>query len=238
MPGVSATLIYLGPNRNGSLNVKTDEKGRYTFQSLPRAGPGRAFSFPPTHVQEPGQGWEDFTVPGAAQGDRTCPKESCWSLPRRSGAGSWMRAGQPAPPASVQAGWLLTGARVPLAGASDPRDDQGNFSLEGLGPDATVTLNARLRDRQSKSPVKAQAGEADPVTIAISPMPVFAVAGRVLGPGGRHWPRFPVRVQIRVRRDNFPGMTEPARFLDTPRDQDQRMTALESRCNRSEGHCN
>lgn len=216
VPGVSATLIYLGPNRNGSLNVKTDDKGRYTFQSLPGLVRVGHFSFPPTHVQEPGQGWEDFTVPEPPKVIELAPREALVAAPPLRGR-VVDEAGQPAPGASVQASWLLTGAKGSSGGSIMTRaDDQGNFSLEGLGPDATVTLNARLRDRQSKSPVKAQAGEASPVTIAIAPMPVFAIAGRVLGPGGTPLAEVPVRVQIRVRRDNFPGMTEPARFLDTP----------------------
>ena len=63
VPGISAMLIYLGGNRNGSQTAATDERGRYTFQSLPGLVRVGHFSFPPTHVQAPVQGWEDFTVP-------------------------------------------------------------------------------------------------------------------------------------------------------------------------------
>ena len=79
-----------------------------------------------------------------------------------------------------------------------------------------MTINARLRDRQSKGPVNVQADEADPVTVAIAPTPVLAVAGRVLGPGGVPLAGIPVKVQFRVERNNFPGFPEQARFEDNP----------------------
>ncbi len=81
---------------------------------------------------------------------------------------------------------MLAGGRGNSSGnIATKADDQGRFVLEGLGPDSTVTITARLRERQSKSRLKVQAGDPGPVTVAIAPTPVLAVAGRVLGPGGR-----------------------------------------------------
>ena len=126
-------------------------------------------------------------------------------------------AGRPVPGASVQASWMLTG----MNGSSDGSiatnaDDRGGFVLEGLGPGSTVSITARHRDRQTQIPLKVLAGEAGPVAVTISPTPVLAVAGRVLGPGGTPLEGIPVKVQFRVPRDNFQGFPEQGQFQGNP----------------------
>ncbi|AGA31486.1 carboxypeptidase regulatory-like domain-containing protein [Singulisphaera acidiphila] len=214
VPGVSVTLIYIGANRNGSLNVKTDEKGRYTFQSLPGQVRVGHFTLPSTHVLAPSQGWEDFTVPEPPKVIELATREALPAAPPLRGQ-VVNEAGQAVPGALVQASWMLTGGRGSSGGGIQVKtDDKGDFVLEGLGPDSTVTITAKLRNRQSKSPLTVQAGETNPVTVAIAPTPVLAVAGRVLGPGGTPLADLLVKVQFRVARDNSPGHTEQARFED------------------------
>ena len=92
------------------------------------------------------------------------------------------------------------------------RTATASFVLEGLGPDSTVSITSRFRDRQSKSPLQVRAGEAGSVKVTITPRPVLAVAGRVLGPGGTPLGGIPVKVQFRIPRDNFQGFPETAQF--------------------------
>ncbi|MEJ7636660.1 MAG: carboxypeptidase-like regulatory domain-containing protein [Singulisphaera sp.] len=125
--------------------------------------------------------------------------------------------GQVVPGASIQGSWMLTGGSGSSSGSVNTKaDDKGGFVLEGLGPDSTVSITGRLRERRSKGPLKVRAGEAGPVTVAIAPTPVLAVAGRLLGPGGTPLGGIPVKVQFRVPRDNFQGFPEQAQFEDNP----------------------
>ena len=216
VPGISATLIYIGGTRNGSQSVKTDERGRYTFQSLPGLVRIAHFTFPPTHVEAPGQRWEDFTVPEPPKVIELATREALPAAPPLRGR-VVDEAGQAVPGASIQASWMLSGGRGSSSGSIQTKaDDKGGFVLEGLGPDSTVSITGRLRDRQSKGPLEVQAGDASALTVAIAPIPVLAVAGRLLGPGGAPLAGIPVRVQLRVPRDNFQGFPEQARFEDNP----------------------
>ena len=62
---------------------------------------------------------------------------------------------------------MLAGGGGSSSGSINARaDDKGDFVLEGLGPDSTVTITARLRDRRSKEPIKVRAGGPAPVTVA------------------------------------------------------------------------
>ena len=102
VPGVSATLIYLG-NRNGSQYVKTDERGRYTFQSLPGLVRVGHFSFPPRTSWHP------------ARAGRTS------RCPSRRRSSSWRR-GRPSPPPRRSGGKSSTRrARPSRAHRSRPR---------------------------------------------------------------------------------------------------------------------
>jgi hypothetical protein len=216
VPGISATLIYLGENRHGSLTDKTDERGRYTFQSLPGLVRVGHFTFPPTHVQAPTQGWEDFTVPDPPKVVELATREALPVAPPMRGQ-VVDEAGHAVAGAMVQAVWMIPGGRGSSSGAINTRsDDKANFVLEGLGPDSTVTITGRLRDRQSKSPVQVRAGDAGLVTVTLTPMPVLAVAGRVVGPAGVPLEGILVKVQIRVPRDNFGGVPTDAQFEGNP----------------------
>jgi hypothetical protein len=216
VPGIEVILIYLGGRRNGSQTVKTDRRGRYTFQSLPGLVRVGHFRFPPTHVPAPNQGWEDFTVPEPPKVIELATREALPAAPPLRGQ-VVDEAGRAVARASIQASWRLVGARGASDGSINTKtDDKGGFVLEGLGPASTVAITGRLRGRQSKGPLEVRAGEAGPVTVAIAPTPVLAVAGRVLGPGGTPLAGIPVKVQVRVPRDNLPGFTEPARFEGNP----------------------
>jgi Carboxypeptidase regulatory-like domain len=215
VPGITAMLIYIG-NRNGHETAKTDERGRYTFKSLPGLVRVGHFTFPPTHVQAPGQGWEDFTAPDPPKVIELATREALPAAPPCRGK-VVDETGRPVPGASIQATWMLTGAKGSSSGNVNAKsDDQGAFVLEGLAPDSTISITGRRLDRQSKSPLKLQAGDAGPVTVTIDPTPVLAVAGRVLGPGRTPLGGIPVNVQFRVPRDNFQGFTEQAYFDDNP----------------------
>jgi hypothetical protein len=212
VPGVSVVLIYLDGSPNPSQTVTTNAHGRYTFQSLPGLVRVGHFRFPPTHVLAPTQGWEDFKVPEAPKVIELATREALPAAPPLHGQ-VVDEAGRAVPGATIEAPWMLSGGR----GSSDgfirtKADDNGRFVLDGLGPESNVTINARLRNRRNKSPVNVRAGDTAVVTVAITPMPVLAVAGRVLGPGGAPLGGLPVKVQFRVPRDNFPGFVEEARF--------------------------
>ena len=216
VPGVSVTLIYLGGSRNGSQTAETDAHGRYTLQSLPGQVRVSSSSFPATHVRAPTQGWEDFTVPEPPKVIELATKEALPAAPALRGQ-VVDEAGRAAAGASIDASWMLAGGRGSSSGTINTKaDDQGGFVLDGLGPGSTVSITARLRDRQSKSPVQVRAGETGPVTVAIAPAPVLAVAGRLLGPVGASLDGILVKVQFRVPRDNFPGFPKDARFDGNP----------------------
>jgi Carboxypeptidase regulatory-like domain len=216
VPGIQVSLIDIGSRRNRNENVKTDERGRYTLRSLP--GQVRvSYMWPPaTHVLAPGQHWLDFTVPEGSKPIELATREALPAAPPLRGR-VVDENGRAVPGAAIQASWMLTGGRGSSSGSIQTKaDDKGGFVLEGLGPDSTVTITGRLRDRQSKSPVQVRAGEAGPVTVAIAPTSTFAVAGRLLGAGGTPLAGIPIKVQVRVPRDNFPGFPEQARFDDNP----------------------
>jgi hypothetical protein len=216
VPGIQVSLSDLGARRNRSERVKTDESGRYTLRSLPGRVRVSLLWPPPTHVLAPGQHWMDFDVPEGSRPIELTTREALPAAPPLRGAVR-DEAGRAVPGAHVEAAWMLSGAN----GSSDGRivttsDEKGDFVLEGLGPDSTVTITARLRDRQVKEPVKIRAGETDRLTVSITPTATLAVAGRLLGPGGTPLAGIVVTVQFRVPRGNFPGFPEPARFEDNP----------------------
>jgi Carboxypeptidase regulatory-like domain len=216
VPGIAVMLFYIGGNRDGSQTVKTDERGRYTLQSLPGLVRVGHFQFPPTHVQAPGQEWEDFTVPEPPKLIELATREAIPAAPPLQGQ-VVDEAGSRVPGALIQASWTLTGKKGNRSsGINTEADAKGGFVLQGLGPGSTVSITARYRDRQSKSPLEVQADGTGPVTVAITPFPVLAVTGRVLGPGGTPLVGIPVTVQFRVPRDNFQGFAETARFDSTP----------------------
>ncbi|WP_435006864.1 carboxypeptidase regulatory-like domain-containing protein [Tundrisphaera lichenicola] len=216
VPGITVMLIDIGGNRNGSLSVKTDERGRYTFQSLPGLVRVGHFTFPPTHVMAPSQGWEDFTVPEPPKVIELATREALLAAPPLRGK-VVDEAGQAVPGATVQASWMLAGGDGSSSGTVLAKsDEEGQFTLEGLGPGSTVTITARLRGQQNQAPVSVQAGDPGPVTVAIAVTPVLAVGGRLLGPSGAPLAGIPIRVQFRVPRDNFQGFPEQARFEDNP----------------------
>ncbi len=214
VPGISAVLIHIGGKRNGSQTVTTDERGRYTFRSLPGLVRVGHFRFPPTHVQAPGQAWEDFTVPEPPKVIELATREALRAAAPLTG--TRRRRSRPGGRgASIQASWRVTGGNGSSDGnVSTKTDAKGAFVLVGLGPDATVSITGRFRGRQSKSPVEVQAGEAGPVTVAIVPSPEFAVGGRVLGPDGTPLAEIPIKVQVRTSQNNFPGFPAQVRFED------------------------
>jgi hypothetical protein len=216
VPGIDVSLGDLGLRRNRNERVKTDENGRYRLRSLP--GKVRvAFLWPPpTHVLAPGQHWEDFTVPEGSPPIELATREALRAAPSLRG-GVRDEAGRVVAGAQVEASWMLLGGKGSSSGRIvTTSDDKGDFVLKGLGPGSTVTITAKLRDRQSKTPLKVRADEVGLVTVAIAVTPVLAVAGRLLGPDGRPLAEIPVKVQFRVPRDNTRGFTEQARFDGNP----------------------
>ncbi len=205
VPDVAATLIYIGGSRNGSLNVKTDEKGRYTFRCLPGLVRVGHFRYPKTHVPAPvRQNWEDFTVPEPPKLIELATREVLPAAPPLRGK-IVDETGRTVPGASFEATWRLDGGGG-NSGASlhSNADDNGNFLFEGIGPGSTVTITAKHQDRRTPGPIQFQAGEAGPVTISITKVLAFAVAGRVIGPGGA--PLADVSIQISFW-EKRPGLT-------------------------------
>lgn len=219
VPGITVTLTYLGAKRDGGQMVKTDARGRYTFQSLPGQVRVAHFQFPPTHVATPGPAWEDFTVPEPPKVIEVATREALPAAPPLRGR-VVDETGQAVPGATVRAAWTLLGSKGSSNGVVTTQTDQrGDFQLVGLGPDSTVRITAQLRERKSKEPVKVRAGEANPVTISIAPIPELAVAGRLLGPDGTPLAGIPVKVQVRFPLANapeIPGFPEPVEFEGTP----------------------
>ncbi len=216
VPGISATLIDLGGNRRESQTVKTDEQGRYTFRALPGLVRVGHFNFPPTHVQSPSQGWEDFTVPEPPGAVQLATREA---LPAAGPLRGQVvdEQGRPVPGALVRASWLLGGAKGTSGGNVEAKtDEQGNFVLGGLGPDSTVTITGKLRDRQSTTPLQTQAGAAEAVRVVINPISTLALNGRLLGPEGKPVADIPIKIQFRVEKNNFPGFPQPVQFEGNP----------------------
>ncbi len=216
VPGIQVTMSDIGTTRNRNEQVKTDENGRYMLKSLPGQVRVSFLWPPPSHVLAPAQHWLDFTVPEDSKPIELATREALPAAPTLLGQ-VVDEAGQAVPGALIQASWMLTGGGGSSGGSIYTKaDDKGGFALQGLGPDSTVSITGRLRDRRSKDPLQVRAGEAGPVTVAIAPTPLLAVAGRLLGPGGTPLGGIPVRVQFRVPRDNMQGFPEQARFEDNP----------------------
>jgi len=210
--GISVSLIYLRATRNGSQQVKTDDQGRYTFQSFPGLVRVGHFTVPPQYVMAPGQSWEDFTVPEPPQVIELATREVLPAAPPLRGR-VVDEAGRAVPAATVQASWMLTvGGKSSNGSVRTTADAEGNFVVEGLGPDSTVTIFAKLLDRQTPTSTKVQAGAANPLTVTITPTPSFAVAGRVVGPGGTPLGDISIRVEIRVDQNNRPGFGQQVQF--------------------------
>ena len=218
VPGIQATLIYIGASRNGSQNVKTDDRGRYTFKALPGEVRIGHFNYPKTHVEVPvRQNWQDFTVPEGPKVIELATREVLPAAPPLRGR-IVDEAGRPVPGASFQAQWSFAlGGQTGGGGLSSSADDKGEFVIEGLGPGSDISITARSGARRIETPVKARAGQETPLTVAIAPMPTVAVAGRLIGPGGVSVVGMPVKVQFRIERNNqFAGFPEQARFEGNP----------------------
>ena len=210
---VAATLIYIGGGRNGSLNVKTDEKGRYTFQCLPGLVRVGHFRYPKTHVPAPvRQDWEDFTVSEPAKLIELATREVLPAAPPLRGK-IVDESGRAVPGASFVATWRLDGGGG-NSGASlhSKADDDGNFLFDGIGPGSTVTITAKHQDRQTPGPVQFQAGEVGPVTITITKFPAFAVAGRVIEPSGAPLADVSIQISFWEKRPNLINHPDQAKI--------------------------
>ena len=215
IPGVSVHLTYLGGRRNGGgSNIKTDEQGRYTVQSLPGEVRVGISPFPKTHVAAPGQHWEDFKVaPGSGVIEMATREGLPVARPLRGEVVD--EAGKGVPGAIVEARWMLNIGGQGAGGTNQTRaDDRGAFSIEGIGPGSNVTVTAKSPGLQTPSPVAALADEDRPLKVSLVHIPTVAVAGRLLGPGGIPLPGVVVKVEFRVQENNFPGFARPAQFAN------------------------
>ncbi len=180
--GAEVSLTQIG-GRNHDY-ATTDERGRYTLRGLPGKVRFWLLRPPPTHVQAPGQQGEELTLPDAPARIALEPREVLRAAPPLRGLVR-DEAGQPVAGAAVRAEWRTATPRGGIAGSiMTATDKQGQFRLLGLGPNAQVTIAARLRDRATAEPVTANAGGEGSVVVTIVPTATVAVAGRVLGPGG------------------------------------------------------
>jgi len=205
VPGVEMTF---GPLRGGkTLFGKTDAEGRYTFPSLPGAVRISLMQMPPTHVAPPGQHWKDFQVAEGAGRIELEPREALLAAPPLQIVVR-DEAGKPVASATITAQSL---ARTDMLAT----DDRGESSLSGVAPGGEVTIEAHRHERTTDAPVKAVAGDTNPVIVTIVPGLTLAATGRVLGPGGTPVSEASVKVQFRKeRKDGQFVFPEPVRFDD------------------------
>ena len=218
VPGVQATMIYIGTTRHGGDNVTTDDKGRYTFRALPGEVRIGHFIYPKTYVEVPvRQNWQDFTVPPGPKLIELATREAIPAAPPLR-VRVVDETGRPVPGASAEAVWSFTLGGLTGGGGrySERADERGEFIIEGLGPGSDVAITARAGGRRNETPAKALAGQEGPATVAIVPMPTVAVAGRLVGPGGVPVAGVPVKVQVRFEQNNRPGFPEQPRFEGNP----------------------
>ncbi len=151
VPEVSVSLSFIGHGRNDNQTVKTDERGRYTLQSLPGSVRIVYHFFPRTHAPPPGPGFEDFTVPDPPRVIELAPREVLTAAAPVYGK-VIDEADHGVAGALVQALWRLTAGSAASDGTiNTTTNEQGNFVLKGLGPGSTVTIMARFRDHQTRS---------------------------------------------------------------------------------------
>jgi protocatechuate 3,4-dioxygenase beta subunit len=202
--GVEFTLSRLRAS-GSSPRAVTDAEGRYTFHALPGESRIVLLTVPPSYVQAPGQGWEDFTVPEAPARIEMKPREVLRAAPPLRGEVR-DENGQPVAGATVRAQWT---AATPLGGTAgssvETTDAQGGFTRAGIAPGARITITARYRDHATPKPVVANVEPDKPVVVTITPQPTIALAGRVLGPGGKPVAGAVVRLRSREARATPPN---------------------------------
>lgn len=196
-PDADVNITSLGSTRNQNLRTKTDAEGRYTLRALPGKLRLHVYTTTPTYVSPPGPTWLDFDVADGAGPIEMATREMLRAAPPLLGEVR-DEGGRPVAGASVQAEW-----RTEIAGAATvgrvaaTTDDAGGFRLEGLGPDAAVTITATYQGRKTQPPLATRSDVQAPVKLVVTPMPVLSAVGRLTAPAGKALSAIPVRIDFR-----------------------------------------
>jgi Carboxypeptidase regulatory-like domain len=182
-PVAGMRVVLFRPGQSSGVTVSTDAEGRYSFQSL--AGKARVWpSEAPSGFVLPSGRDRELIVPAGPARVEVAVIELTRAAPALRGRAR-DEAGRAVAGANIAAEWVMSedgqnwGNQTRVIADAD-----GFFAVEGLAPGARVKITARYRDRATVRPVEADAGSREPLEIVLSPKPVVAVAGRVLGPGG------------------------------------------------------
>ncbi len=181
-PVAGMRVVMFPPGRSSGVNGVSDADGRYSFRSL--AGKARIWS----SEAAPGYALRHFNrdveVPAGPAQVEVAAIELMRAAPALRGE-VHDEAGRPVAAAEIAAEWIVSadgkneGYATQTTAAAD-----GGFALEGLAPGVRVKITARHRDRATVKPIESDADSPELLKIVLTPRPVVAVAGRVLGPGG------------------------------------------------------
>ena len=167
------------------LAVRTDEAGRYAFNSPPGKVGAEVTDLPGAYVLSPALVVRDLAVPADVERFALPPIE----VERGAGVNGVVvdEAGRPVAGATVGGQWRLDGpgwtlrAVVEATTAAD-----GTFQLEGIQPGAKVAaLWARHGHQATVELLRARAGRADRLTLRVFESGTLAITGRVVGHDGR-----------------------------------------------------
>ena len=200
-----------------------------------RACPGLVrvghFTFPPTHVQSPGQGWEDFTVPEPPKVIELATREALPAAPPLRGQ-VVDESGQAIPRRidSGARGCSPAGTGSSSGSINDQRRRQGRrSSSKGSDPTRPSRSPRSIGTARARAPSRCGPARRDPVTVAIAPMPRSrrgrsrARAGR--DADGRHSRQGAVPHPSR----QLLGLPRTGPVRRQPRDQDRPRTARSRR---------
>ena len=174
-------LVLFRPGQSSGVNGTTGADGRYSFRSL--AGKARVW------IPEAPSGYalrhfnRELEVPAGPAKVEVAAIELMPSAPLRGESRD--EADQPVAGAEISAEWVLfaDGKNEGYATRATA-DASGVFVLEGVAPGVRVKITARHHDRESVNPIEFDAGSREPLKVVLTPRPVVAVMGRVIGPGG------------------------------------------------------
>jgi hypothetical protein len=168
-PVVGMKVVLFRANNAGSLTVKTNAQGRYTFKTLPGVVSVWGPEAPPGYVTTPGLNLRGFNVSTAPALSDVGTTELLRAAPPLQGEVHDER-GRPVAGVQVSGQWHLQTPRGNASGTAHlTTNEQGRFELEGVVPGAQVVFTASVQNRESLAPVVAVAGDGKPVTVTVLP---------------------------------------------------------------------
>jgi protocatechuate 3,4-dioxygenase beta subunit len=201
---------------NLGLPIWTDDRGRYSFYSLPGQVSASVTRLPAAYVQGLGLTLDDVDIP---------PRVDRHELPAiEADRGEVVRGvvldevGLPVAGAWVTGAWGMNDARGGLsAKIGTTTGPDGSFVLERIASGSMVTgLSARLRDRVTATDSTAMAGQAGQVTLKLVAGITEAMAGRVVDAGGKPVAGARVSIYHRTRQaSSNTSLSGPVEFDDS-----------------------